>query len=207
MSFVYRSLTHLPPFAIYYVLPPLCPTGIWQFTVPDLQFNGVKCATPPACTGVLTQRDVFNLFYDRWVADIDSFTLNYRRDSVRLLLWLRTQILGEGEVKIGVRGSLSSHLTHHRRCELILSVVCRICEQLRQPLPRSQNTLCNHHYTRLASGTVQDGRYPTVSPVHKGSFRGGHHLCEWTNELVRACVCVNASVNMNNWVSKDVFFF
>lgn len=41
--------------------------GIWQFTVPDLQFNGVKCATPPACTGVLTQRDVFNLFYDSFV--------------------------------------------------------------------------------------------------------------------------------------------
>ena len=40
-------------------------TGIWQVMLPDLEFNGTKCATPAACTEVVTERDVFDLFYNR----------------------------------------------------------------------------------------------------------------------------------------------
>ena len=42
-------------------------TGKWQLLVADLEFNGTKCATPAACTQVLSQREAFDLFYNRCV--------------------------------------------------------------------------------------------------------------------------------------------
>ncbi|RUS79417.1 hypothetical protein EGW08_012830 [Elysia chlorotica] len=38
--------------------------GVWEFPIADLQFNGVKCASPSGCAPYIkTEKDAFDLFF------------------------------------------------------------------------------------------------------------------------------------------------
>ncbi|XP_076453010.1 chitin deacetylase 8-like isoform X2 [Babylonia areolata] len=41
--------------------------GLWQVLIADLEFKGQRCASPAACTNVVSQNDAFEIFYNSFI--------------------------------------------------------------------------------------------------------------------------------------------
>ncbi|XP_033758833.1 uncharacterized protein LOC117341107 isoform X2 [Pecten maximus] len=71
--------------------------GRWQVLIPELDFNGQKCATPQSCTNVMTKKDAFDILYNNFVKHFDGNRAPYT--VVVDPVWMKTDFKLEGLIE------------------------------------------------------------------------------------------------------------
>lgn len=71
--------------------------GRWQVLIPELEFNGQKCATPQSCTNVMTKKDAFDILYNNFVTHFDGNRAPYT--VIIDPVWMKTDYKLEGLIE------------------------------------------------------------------------------------------------------------